>query len=194
MAVNDVSRYYVLRRQGRQAVSGDEVVVACFASGTRLASTDHPDRPSPDTLRDPPNPGKVRPTRIAAQAFGAAPTRDLVLSPDHAIHLDGALIPSARSSTAPRSARCPPHASPSVHVELASHDVLLAEDLAAESYRDTGNRSMFANAPLVELHPRMTTGAGSGLACPIVLDGPRLDRLRAILARPASPRRLGRAS
>jgi collagen type I/II/III/V/XI/XXIV/XXVII alpha len=32
------------------------------------------------------------------------------------------------------------------HVELPRHDVLLAEGLAAESYLDTGNRSVFANA------------------------------------------------
>jgi hypothetical protein len=29
------------------------------------------------------------------------------------------------------------------HVELASHDILLANGLAAESYLDTGNRSAF---------------------------------------------------
>ena len=31
------------------------------------------------------------------------------------------------------------------HVELAAHDVLIAEGLAAESYLDTGDRSSFSN-------------------------------------------------
>ncbi|HEX5328245.1 MAG TPA: Hint domain-containing protein [Acetobacteraceae bacterium] len=40
------------------------------------------------------------------------------------------------------------------HIELSRHDVLLAENLPAESYLDTGNRGMFENAgaPLI-LHP-----------------------------------------
>ena len=40
------------------------------------------------------------------------------------------------------------------HIELDRHDLLFADGLAAESYLDTGNRGMFANAdvPLV-LHP-----------------------------------------
>ena len=40
------------------------------------------------------------------------------------------------------------------HIELDRHDLLFADGLAAESYLDTGNRAMFANAgvPLV-LHP-----------------------------------------
>jgi hypothetical protein len=40
------------------------------------------------------------------------------------------------------------------HVELDAHDILFADGMPAESYLDTGNRSMFENAalPLI-LHP-----------------------------------------
>jgi len=42
-----------------------------------------------------PNPRRVRPVRIAAGAFGPGrPSRDLFLSPDHAIHVDDVLIPA----------------------------------------------------------------------------------------------------
>jgi hypothetical protein len=43
------------------------------------------------------------------------------------------------------------------HIELETHDILLAEDLPVESYLETGNRGMFENAgaPLL-LHPDLT--------------------------------------
>jgi hypothetical protein len=88
-----------------------------------------------------PAPGRVAPIHIAAGAFGhGLPRRDLLLSPDHAVYVDGALIPiryliNGRSIV--------PTASRTViyyHLELPRHDVLLAEGLPAESYLDTGNR------------------------------------------------------
>ena len=46
------------------------------------------------------------------------------------------------------------------HIELDRHDIVFADGLPAESYLDTGNRGMFANAngPL-ELHPRLDNAA-----------------------------------
>jgi hypothetical protein len=53
------------------------------------------------------------------------------------------------------------------HVELAQHDILLAEGLPAESYLDTGNRTAFENAgSVMDMHPDLS-GAGLG-----VLRGP----------------------
>lgn len=41
-----------------------------------------------------PEPHKVRPVRVSAHAFGEGrPCRDLWLSPDHALYVDGVLIP-----------------------------------------------------------------------------------------------------
>jgi hypothetical protein len=45
------------------------------------------------------------------------------------------------------------------HIELDTHDILLAENLPAESYLDTGNRSLFENAGVpVGLHPDFSEG------------------------------------
>jgi hypothetical protein len=87
------------------------------------------------------------PVRVQAHAFGdGAPHADLLLSPDHAVFAGGALIPvrylvngaSVRIEAA-RTVRF-------FHVELASHDVILANGLAAETYLDTGNRHAFVGA------------------------------------------------
>jgi hypothetical protein len=45
------------------------------------------------------------------------------------------------------------------HVELDAHDILLAENLPAESYLDTGNRKHFENAGMsIVLHPDFGDG------------------------------------
>ena len=103
-----------------------------------------------------PAPERAQPIRIKAGAIAdGVPARDLRLSPDHAVLLDGMLIPARllrNDTTIVREAAC--RSVTYYHVELDSHDVLLAEGMAAESYLDTGNRTMFANAgPQIELFP-----------------------------------------
>jgi hypothetical protein len=66
--------------------------------------------------------------------------------------VDGALIPARmlvnhRSITEDTRAGTVTY----FHVELDSHDIILAEGAPAESYLDTGNRGMFANAPVTFL-------------------------------------------
>ncbi len=105
-----------------------------------------------------PAPESVAPVRIARGAVAeAVPHRDLLVSPDHAILLDGVLICARQlvnGTTIRRDAAC--GSVGYYHVELDSHAILLAEGLTAESYLDTGNRTFFANAegPLL-LHPRL---------------------------------------
>jgi collagen type I/II/III/V/XI/XXIV/XXVII alpha len=115
-------------------------------------------------------PQSVRPVRIAAHAFGhGRPARDLLLSPDHAIWHEGVLVP-AQLLINGRSIRLGPIGIASYyHVELASHDLLLAEGLAVESYLDTGNREFLGAAS--------TRGTGRRCA-PLVLTGARLARAR----------------
>jgi hypothetical protein len=98
-------------------------------------------------LRGHPRPWDVHPVRVRAHAFGRGqPSRDLWLSPDHAVCVDGVLMPVRYLLN---SATVVQEAAERItywHVELEAHDVLLAEGLACESYLDTGNRSAFACA------------------------------------------------
>ncbi len=95
-------------------------------------------------------PHEVWPIRIAAGAFGIGqPVRDLWVSPGHALHVDGALVPAGAllngaTITQPPCERVRYH-----HFELPTHDVVLAEGLPAESYIDAGNRDSFADAGTV---------------------------------------------
>ena len=60
------------------------------------------------------------------------------------------------------------------HVELDSHDVLLAEGLACESYLDTGNRSSFGNTGQPALHAAFdgtaNPAAWTSAAAPLLTD------------------------
>jgi hypothetical protein len=106
-----------------------------------------------------PRPETVAPVRIRRDAFAEGmPHRDLIVSPDHAIFVDGKLI-CARQLVNGSTIRQEIDwtAVDYYHVELESHAILLAEGLPAESYIDTGNSGFFQNsrAPLV-LHPDLT--------------------------------------
>jgi hypothetical protein len=75
------------------------------------------------------------------------PHRDLRVTKGHSFHIDGVLIP-VEFLVNHRSIRWDDHAQEVhlYHVELDSHDVLLANGAPAESYRDDGNRWLFRNA------------------------------------------------
>jgi hypothetical protein len=84
---------------------------------------------------------------IAAGALGrGVPHRSLQLSPDHAVFIDGALIPVRYLVNGTTVRELASAAVTYFHVELEEHAALLAEGMAAESYLDTGNRSAFADA------------------------------------------------
>jgi hypothetical protein len=107
-----------------------------------------------DCLRHP-DPRRAWPVLVRAQAFAEnAPHRDLWLSPDHAVFVDGVLIPIRQLINGTTIEQVPVDKVSYYHVELPRHDVLFAEGLPAESYLDTGNRGTFANAGgAIDLHP-----------------------------------------
>ena len=142
----------------------DITYVACFAAGTRVWSvageapverlrvgdavwtrdgTTAPVRWL-GRRRMEPAPETAWPVRIAPGAFGdGLPTRGLLLSPDHAIYLNGALIPVRYLVNGASIRPVPVCAIEYWHVELDRHAVIFAEGLACESYLDTGSRSAF---------------------------------------------------
>ncbi len=105
--------------------------------------------------RNHPRPHEARPVRVSAHAFGEnRPARDLRVSPGHAICLDllGEVLISA--SALVNGTTIIQEDVDSVtywHVELDSHDLLLAENMPAESYLDMGNRAFFAEGNVVDL-------------------------------------------
>ncbi|MGI4944704.1 MAG: Hint domain-containing protein [Janthinobacterium lividum] len=125
------------------------------------------------------------PVRIVSGAFGPGlPARDLVLSPEHALFLNGHLVPAHVLVDATSVIQEAWASVTYYHVELDRHGVLLAEGLPAESYLDTGNRTAFANGALVNLHADFGCGdKPAAAACaPLALDGPVVEAQRALLA------------
>jgi hypothetical protein len=91
-----------------------------------------------------PEPDRVWPVRVARGALGdSIPRVDLYLSPDHALYLDGVLIPVKHLINGTTIRRVPVDDVIYYHLELASHDVILAEGAPAETYLDTGDRMKF---------------------------------------------------
>ena len=133
-----------------------------------------------------PNPEAIRPIRVQAGAFGLSrPSRDVLLSPDHAVFVEGMLVPIRYLQNGRSIA--PDHGIPAptyYHIELAQHAVIYASGLPVETYLETGGRSAFTNAQgPVQLHADFTfrQWEAEGFA-PVVISGPRVERFRAHLA------------
>ena len=149
-----------------------EVAVEAIAEGMRLMTLQGEARvPLPVTwvgrmrvdLARHPRPEAAAPIRIRRHAIAQnVPQRDLLVSPDHCLFLDGRLF-VARSLVNGMSIvqDFSPPAITYYHIETERHAVALAENLPAETYLDTGNRAYFDNSGVaLLLHPEFTVNAG----------------------------------
>jgi hypothetical protein len=156
-------------------VEGDEVVTArgglrpAIWIGSRRIRCDRHPRPS-----------EVNPVRVRAGAFGdGLPTRDLRLSPGHAVEIDGVLVPVSQLINGATIVQEEVEAIRYFHVELDAHDVILAEGLACESYLDDGNRQVFGNAPgHLALYGRLDPQDWDQACLPVLRPGPESEALR----------------
>jgi hypothetical protein len=120
------------------------------------------------------------------------PSRDLTVSPGHAICLDGALIHAKRLINGRSIIQLPHVESLSYyHIELATHEIILAENCPAETFMDEQFRNQFQNAATyyhrypgehAATHPCLPQLSGFSLAASLH----RLET-RAGLARPRTP-------
>jgi hypothetical protein len=145
----------------RLATARGEVAVESLAIGDLVRTTTNELRPikwlghRTIAFNNHPNPKGLKPVRIAAHAFGPGkPVRDLLLSPAHAVAVDllgEVLVPVGSLVNGATIAQLDVDQVTYWHVELDSHDLLLAENLAAESYLDTGNRRFFIESRCTDL-------------------------------------------
>ena len=185
------------------STGGNTYVTGCFATGTRIATASGPvpvealrvgdrlhtlsGRLAPvvwighrevDLARHP-VPAEAMPIRVAAGALGPdVPSRDLLLSPDHALFVDGVLVPVRYLVNDTTIVPAPREAVTYWHVELDQHDVILAEGAPCESYLDTGNRGAFAghDAPPADTLTALSVWRRRACA-PLVVSGARLDAI-----------------
>jgi hypothetical protein len=164
--------------------------LVCTASGpTRMITWIGHRRVDCDRHADP---ASILPMRIATGAFAPGqPARDLLLSPDHAVFFDGALIPIKYLLNGDTVHQVPAREVTYFHIELEKHDIVLADGLPVESYLDTGSRSAFANGGgAIQLHPGFASSdsqtslrwEADGHA-PLVVSGPHVERARRVLRR-----------
>ncbi|MCB8875455.1 Hint domain-containing protein [Acidisoma silvae] len=131
-------------------------------------------------------PDAVRPVCIRADAFGPrAPHRNLYLSPDHAVLAEDVLIPIKYLLNGSSVMQVGRTEVSYHHIELAHHDVVLANGLATETYLDIGDRGALGLGRnlVAEDAPRDVQFLRDALACaPIRVTGPAVERVRRLLA------------
>lgn len=130
----------------------------------------------------------VLPVRFQKGALADnVPARDLLVSPNHAMFIDGMLIPAgALLNGASVTQLEQVDKVEYFHLELATHDVILAEGVPAESFLDDGSRGVFHNAREYRVLHAEGRPAPARYCAPRVEDGEELEAIRRRLAERAA--------
>lgn len=112
------------------------------------------------------------------------PARDLYVSPEHALFLDGMLVPAGRLVNGVSVLKMEGMEEIDYfHIELERHAVIFAEGAATESFADDGSRDTFNNArDYRALYPDEPRRRFVQYCAPRLEDGYQLDVLRRTLA------------
>ena len=104
---------------------------------------------------------QILPICVTAGALDdGVPSRDLWISPNHAMYLEGALIEAkdlVNGSSIYQATTV--NEIDYFHIELESHDLIVAEGAVSETFIDDENRGLFHNAPeYAALYPEASEG------------------------------------
>ncbi|HEX4504585.1 MAG TPA: Hint domain-containing protein [Alphaproteobacteria bacterium] len=128
----------------------------------------------------------VQPICFRAGSIGDhVPARDLYVSPEHAMFLDGMLVPACHLVNGVSILKVGGMEEIAYfHLEFDRHAVILAEGAEAESFADDDSRMLFHNADEYRrLYPNETArNAPAEFCAPRLEHGPALDTLRRGLA------------
>jgi hypothetical protein len=191
------------------SIVNGNTIVACFAAGTLIEAPSGPIQVEELAIGDEVTtvlggPGRivwvgsrlvdcalhrapetVWPVRVRAGAFGEnVPVRDLFLSPDHAVFVNGVLVPVRLLVNGTNIVQVKRASVMYYRVELPRHAVILAEGLTVESYLDVGGRANFGERAVVRLFPDFSSRPGAAAvwetqgAAPPVMGGEGLERAR----------------
>ncbi len=135
------------------ATPGGAVPIEALSVGDLVSTADGSVKPvrfvGRQTIATPfANVQRTRPVRVSAGALGEGlPVRDLCVSPDHALMLDGVLVQAGAlvdGATITRMSDLPERFT-YFHVELEDHALILAEGVPAETFVDNVSRRRFDN-------------------------------------------------
>lgn len=161
--------------QAVEALQPGELMVAVRRGGFAPVRSALPRRISPLAYR---RPRDVAPVRLRAHAFGPdRPCRDVLLSPGHAVFVDGTLFRAGDLVNGVTIVQEDVATIVYYQVALDRHDVVIADGLPAESFLPIDDRH-----PAAAATDLMRRAWDSERCAPLVQQGPKLVAARRALA------------